>query len=111
MKENTALLVFLVSTLVTSESIIISVFGNLYSVYSAAIRDGGAPICKIIRILCLVLTAAILLIACVVIYLLSSLPDTIHDLIPQPYFAILYLIPIVLLTAPVVITFGVFKDS
>lgn len=71
----TQLEAFLVSALIASRSLLLSVFGNLYSVYAAYMREGSAPICKTLRKLCYCITIVIVIVAVTAIYIISLLYD------------------------------------
>lgn len=71
---------FLVSALIASGSLLLSVFGNLYSIYAAYMREGSAPICHILRRLCYCLAFVIILVTLNAIYIIFLLYSSLVEL-------------------------------
>ena len=71
---------FLVSALIASGSLLLSVFGNLYSIYTAYLREGGAPICGTLRWLCYGLTLAIVVVSLTSLYIIYLLSPSLAKL-------------------------------
>ncbi len=70
---------FLLACMITAESLLVSAFGSLYTVYASYMTTGGAPICGVLRKLSYLLTLAIIAAAAVAIwtvFVLSSQQDT-----------------------------------
>jgi hypothetical protein len=104
-------MIFAGSSILTSVSILVSVFGSLYAVYAAAMRDGGAPICIVLRRLAaflLVFMISALGAACYIIWVISGLPE---NPVPRVTAFLAFLLPIGLLVMPVVITRAMWKDG
>ena len=107
---ETQLEAFLVSALIASGSLLLSVFGNLYSIYTAYVREGGAPICRTLRWLCYCLTLAIVVVSVTgmyIIYLLS--PSLVLLAWWLPYA--LYLVVVLIAVPPLMISWGMYKDA
>jgi hypothetical protein len=107
---ETQLEAFLVSALIASGSLLLAVFGNLYSIYTAYMREGGAPICKTLRWLCYCLTLAILVVSLTnlfIIYLLSQPLVLLAGWLPYS----LYLIVLLIMAPPLTISWGMHKDA
>lgn len=101
---------FLVSALIASGSLLLSVFGNLYSIYTAYMREGGAPICVTLRWLCYCLTLAIFLVSVTGLYIIHLLSLELVRLAGWlPYS--LYLILVLIAAPPLAISRRMYKDA
>lgn len=107
---ETQLEAFLVSALIASGSLLLSVFGNLYSIYTAYLRDGGAPICKTLRRLCYCMTLTIWLVAVTGLYIIHLLSPSLVLLAAWVPYA-LYLIVLLIAVPPLRISWGMFQDA
>lgn len=101
---------FLVSALIASGSLLLSVFGNLYSIYTSYMREGGAPICNTLRWLCYSLTVAILLVSATGLYIIHLVsPELVRLAGWLPYS--LYLILVLIAGPPLMISWGMYRDA
>jgi hypothetical protein len=101
---------FLLSALIASGSLLLSVFGNLYSIYTAYLREGGAPICNTLRWLCYSLTLAILLVSVTGLSIIRLLSPELARLAAWlPYS--LYLILVLIAAPPLTISWGMYRDA
>jgi hypothetical protein len=107
---ETQLEAFLVSALVASGSLLLAVFGNLYSIYTAYMREGGAPICGTLRWLCYCLTLAIVLVSATSLYIIYLLSPSLTVLAVWVPFS-LYLIVLLIAAPPLRISWGMHKDA
>lgn len=108
--NDTQLEAFLVSALVASGSLLLSVFGNLYSIYTAYLRDGGAPICGTLRWLCYGLTLAIVIVSLTSLYIIYLLLPSLTKLawwVPCS----LSLVVVLIAAPPLSISWGMYKDA
>jgi hypothetical protein len=106
----TQLEAFLVSALIASNSLLLSVFGNLYSIYAAYMRDGSAPICTILRRICFCLTLIIILFAVTALYIIGLLYSPLVMLafwIPYSLSVVILLIAIM----PIIISWNMYNDA
>ena len=95
---DTQLEAFLISALIASNSLLLSVFGNLYlSLRRHRMREGSAPICKTLRSLCYCITVVIIIVATNVLYNIYLLYNCLALLAVLSYFLSL---AIVLISAP-----------
>jgi hypothetical protein len=101
---------FLVSALIASGSLLLSVFGNLYSIYTAYMREGGAPICRTLRRLCYCLTLAILLVSLTSLYIIYLLSPSLVLLAAWVPWS-LCLIVLLIAAPPLTISWGMYKDA
>ena len=101
----------LFATLLASQSLLVSVFGNIYSVYARFSTSGGATICRKLEILMYILLAVIVYIAvlaCYSLYILNNiLYNTIFFWMPWALSAIVVLVCV----TPAVITYSLVKDA
>jgi hypothetical protein len=107
---DTQLEAFLVSALVASGSLLLSVFGNLYSIYTAYMREGGAPICETLRWLCYVLTLAIVVVSLTSLYIIYLLSPSLMKLAWWVPYS-LGLIVVLIAVPPLMISRGMYKDA
>jgi hypothetical protein len=107
---ETQLEAFLVTALIASGSLLLSVFGNLYSIYTAYSREGGAPICGTLRWLCYCLTLAILLVSVTGLYVIWLLAPSLALLAAWVPYA-LYLVLVRIALPPLTISWGMRKDA
>jgi hypothetical protein len=107
---ETQLEAFLVTALIASGSLLLSVFGNLYSIYTAYSREGGAPICGTLRWLCYCLTLAILVVSVTGIYIICLLSPSLALLAAWVPYA-LYLVLVLIAVPPLTISWGMRKDA
>ncbi len=107
---ETQLEAFLVTALIASGSLLLSVFGNLYSIYTAYPREGGAPICGTLRWLCYCLTLAILLVSVTGLYVIWLLAPSLALLAAWVPYA-LYLVLVLIAVPPLTISWGMRKDA
>jgi hypothetical protein len=107
---ETQLEAFLVTALIASGSLLLSVFGNVYSIYTAYMREGGAPICTRLRWLCYCLTLAILLVSVTGLYIIYLLSPSLVLLAWWVPYA-LYLVLLLIAVPPLTISWGMYKDA
>lgn len=74
---------FLVSALIAVESLLMSAFGSLYSVYARYMTQQGGPICGVLRGISYSLTAVIIVAAVVSLYALKTLWESTAGILPQ----------------------------
>jgi hypothetical protein len=107
---ETQLEAFLVSALIASGSLLLSVFGSLYSIYTAYLREGGAPICNTLRRLCYCLALAIALVSVTGLYIIHLLSPSLVLLAAWLPWS-LYLILLLIAAPPLTISWGMHKDA
>ena len=107
---DTQLEAFLVSALIASGSLLLSVYGNLYSIYTAYLRDGGAPICETLRWLCYGLTVAIVVVSLTSLYIIYLLSPSLAKLAWWVPFS-LGIIVVLIAAPPLKISWGMYKDA
>lgn len=107
---DTQLEAFLVSALVASGSLLLSVFGNLYAIYTAYLRDGGAPICGTLRGLCYGLTVAIVVVSLTGLYMIYLLSPSLAKLAWWVPWS-LGLIVLLIAAPPLKISWEMHKDA
>jgi hypothetical protein len=101
---------FLVSALLTAEALLVAVFGSLYSVYGAYMTTGAAPICRLLRWLCGLMTLIIVIAAALGAYSVNLLA-TAAPQIPTIIFLGLGVIVVLIPTPAVLITWRMYKDA
>jgi hypothetical protein len=107
---ETQLEAFLVTALIASGSLLLSVFGNFYSIYTAYSREGGAPISRTLRWLCYCLSLAILVVSVTGIYIICLLSASLVLLAAWVPYA-LYLVLVLIAVPPLIISWGMHKDA
>lgn len=107
---ETQLEAFLVSALIASGSLLLSVFGTLYSVYTAYMREAGAPICKKLRLICYCLTVALILVCLTSVYIIYLLsPSLVLLAWWVPYS--LSVIVLLIMVPPLMISGEMYNDA
>jgi hypothetical protein len=101
---------FLVSALIAGGSLLLSVFGNLYSIYTAYAREGGATVFGRLRWLCFCLTLAIVVVSVTGMYIIHLLSPLLVPLAWWLPYA-LYLVAVLIGVPPLVISWGMYKDA
>jgi hypothetical protein len=107
MREEAALYAFLVTALIASESLLMSVFGNIYSIYTAYRRDEKVQLARItntFRILCVILTLIIVMICVTTSYVLHVLTEIFSNTVPFMVFLAIHIIVFLIIIPPIVIT-------
>ena len=110
LEDQQRLFVFLFSAFTTSESVMLAVFGNLYTIYTAYMRESGGPICSVLRIIGIFLTLAILSVSAANLCCAYSISKA-YIIMPAMIRDVLYVIPIVLGIPPIIICRGMLKDA
>ena len=101
---------FLISALIAAESLLVSAFGSLYSVYGAYMTTGAAPICAVLRWLCLLLTLVVVVSALLAVYATYQV-QLASPRIPRLVLVGLYLIVLLIPVPAGVITWRMYKDA
>jgi len=100
---------FLFSALLASASLLVSAFGNLYSVYVKAVSD-ELSICKTLRKLCYMLAVTIFVITLTAGGILLFLSQNLDQIIPYLHYIVLLILAIINIS-PLRISWMMFSDS
>lgn len=104
------LALWLFTALIAVESLLVSVFGNLYTVYARYWTADGAPICDTIRRMSYILSVVIMLAGILALYSLWNLYCNVYEL--TFYIALALALIVALIPIPaVVISWKLYKDK
>ena len=90
---------------------LLAAFGNFYSIYINYTKDGGAPICRLLKYGCFTITIIIIMIAVLNTVLLMSLFTVIYEALSLIVLISLHLIIALLALPAMIIAYGMYKDG